>query len=129
MRPSPFWKGRPLAASALFMALGILAGRTVGFMPGIMAGSAALGALLILLLSRLKKDVFPGVVAVVFSLSALYAGYAARPYDVPAGGYVAEGYVSGEVVRRDDGSFRAALRDVEAVDMAGRPFPFRNRST
>ncbi len=120
MRPSPFWKGRPLAASALFMALGILAGRTVGFMPGIMAGSAALGALLILLLSRLKKDVFPGVVAVVFSLSALYAGYAARPYDVPAGGYVAEGYVSGEVVRRDDGSFRAALRDVEAVDMTGK---------
>ena len=102
------------------MSLGILAGRTVGFMPGIMAGSAAMGALLILLLSRLKKDVFPGVVAVVFSLSALYAGYAARPYDIPAGGYVAEGYVSGEVVRRDNGSYRASLRDVEAVDMTGR---------
>ena len=102
------------------MVLGILAGKTVGFMPGIMAGSALMGALLILLLSRLKKDVFPGVVAVVFSLSALYAGYAARPYDIPTGGYVAEGYVSGEVVRRDNGSYRVALRDVEAVDMNGR---------
>ena len=122
MRPSPFWKGRPLFSSALFMALGILAGRAVGSMPGIMAVSAAMGALLILLLSRLKKDVFPGVVILVFSLSALYAGAAARPYDIPAGGYVAEGYVSGEAVRRDNGSYRVVLRDVEAVDMAGRPF-------
>ena len=102
------------------MALGILAGRLVGFMPGIMSGSAAMGALLILLLSRLKKDVFPGVVAVVFSLSALYAGYASRPYEIPAGGYVAEGYVSGEAVRRDNGSYRVVLRDAEAVDMTGK---------
>ncbi len=120
LKPLPFWKGRPLCSAALFMVLGILAGRAAGFMPEIMLGGALLGAGLILLLSRLKKDLFPGVIAVVFCLSALYAGYAARPFEIPPGGCVAEGFVSGEVVRRDNGSYRAALRDVRAVDMAGR---------
>ncbi len=119
-RAPSFWEGRKLCTFALCMCLGITAGRAVGFMPGAGAACACLGILLVPLLRNLGKPALPGVVIAVFSLSMLYAGYASRPFDVPVGGYVAEGYVTGEVVRRDNGSYRAVLRDTEAVDLSGR---------
>ncbi len=119
-RPRSFAKGRPLCVAALTACLGILAGKAAGYMPLPMAACAVLGALLALVLRGMKRDMLPGVLITLFSLFMLWSAYAARPFDVPPGGVVAEGYVQGEAVRRSDGSYRVALRDTEAVDMLGR---------
>ena len=120
MRARSFPEGRPLCAAAAVMCLGVWAGKTAGWMPGAAAAGVALGAVLAYLLARMGTKPFPGVMIAVFFVSMMYAGWASRPYENETGGVVAEGYVTGETARRDDGSFRVALRDVRAVDTAGR---------
>ena len=119
MSVRPFHRQRPLVSAALAYGLGVWAGVSFAWRPGLYALGLGASILIALTLSRLRKSRLAGVMACFLFLGALLGGVQSHPALPPEGKYRVTGTLSCDVTLRENGTAAAYLENCRVSGEAG----------